>query len=212
MQTKPFTSLRLTLLVVILLAATQAMSQTVRVRWERNTDFEKYQTYTWLDGTRVKDETSHRFIVEYVDGQLGINSVFKDENEPDLYAVYHASAEGTFEITGGYGSDWKGAEAVTANSKLHLVLGAHDHVHARDTPQGLQPDLRVAAGDDHESLRRASEHLANDVSAPGLAVLGHRASIHHRQIGGLAPLHRRVAFCLEGTGQNRCLGLIQTAA
>ena len=122
MRTKPVTSLRLTLLVVILLAATQAMSQTVRVRWERNTDFEKYQTYTWLDGTRVKDETSHRFIVEYVDGQLGINSVFKDENEPDLYAVYHASAEGTFEITGGYGSDWKGAEAVTANSHLAGTL------------------------------------------------------------------------------------------
>jgi hypothetical protein len=114
--------LRLTLMVVILLAATQAMSQTVRVRWEPTTDFDKYQTYAWLEGTRVKDAHSHRFIVEYVDGQLGVNSVFKDENEPDLYAVYHAAAEGSFEITGGYGSDWKGANAITVNNHVAGTL------------------------------------------------------------------------------------------
>jgi hypothetical protein len=110
----------LTVLVVILLAATQAMAQTVRVQWERTTDFDKYQTYAWLDGTRVKDDHSHRFIVDYVDGQL--NSVFKDENEPDLYVVYHAAAEGSFEITGGYGRDWKGADAVTVNSHVAGTL------------------------------------------------------------------------------------------
>ena len=139
MRIKAYISYRPALLVVILLAATQAMSQTVRVRWERTTDFDKYQTYAWLDGTRVKDDQSHRFIVEYVDGQLGINSVFKDENEPDLYAVYHAAAEGTFEITGGYGSDWKGADAITVNSHVagtlvvDLVDAAEDQLVWRGT-------------------------------------------------------------------------------
>jgi hypothetical protein len=107
---------RLAASLLFVLTATEAVSQTVRVRWERSAEKKEYLTYAWLEGTHVQDEQTHRYIVDYVDAQLGINSVFKDENAPDAYVVYHASAKSSFEISGGYHYDWKDAEAITVAS------------------------------------------------------------------------------------------------
>jgi hypothetical protein len=113
---------RLASSLVFLFLATEAVSQTVRVRWDRNAEKKEYLTYAWLDGTHVEDAQTHQFIVDYVDGQLGINGVFKDENDPDIYLVYHASAKNSFEITGGYGYNWKGADTITVASHVAGTL------------------------------------------------------------------------------------------
>jgi hypothetical protein len=110
--------------VLLALAAGLASGQppTVRVQWERGTDFSKYQTYAWLEGTRALDDEADALIVNTVDGQLGVNGIFPDEAEPDLYVVYHASRDESFEVTGGYRLDWKDARAVTANSHVAGTL------------------------------------------------------------------------------------------
>jgi hypothetical protein len=112
----PLAFYRLTASILFCLTATDAVSQTVRVRWDKNAEKKEYLTYAWLEGTHVKDQQTHRYIVDYVDAQLGINGVFKDENAPDAYVVYHASATSAFEISGGYHYDWKDAQAITAVS------------------------------------------------------------------------------------------------
>ncbi len=116
MRTTTLIFFRLTASLLFVLAATEAVSQTVRVRWDKSAEKKEYLTYAWLDGTHVKDQQTHRYIVDYVNAQLGINSVFKDESAPDIYVVYHASAESSFEISGGYHYDWKDASAITAAS------------------------------------------------------------------------------------------------
>ena len=106
----------LTLMVVAVEA------QTTRVQWQRGTDFTKYQTYAWTEGTHVDDDANHRVIMEYVDAQLGINGIFTDEEEPDLYVAYHASATQNFQLSGGYSHDWSGTSPITAKDYLSGTL------------------------------------------------------------------------------------------
>jgi hypothetical protein len=108
--------------MTILLLSVLAQGPSVRVQWERGTDFSKYQTYAWIEGTRALDDEADAIIVQAVDDQLGINGIFLDEAEPDLHVVYHAARDESFEITGGYRLDWKDTRAVTANSHVAGTL------------------------------------------------------------------------------------------
>ena len=63
--------------------------------------------------------------------------------------------EGTFEITGGYGSDWKGAETVTANSHLAGTLVA-DLVDAAENPARVERDC------DRHREQQSQEEPGND--------------------------------------------------
>ncbi len=157
-------SLLFTLLALVLSGA-DGLAQTYRVRWERGTDFEKYKTYAWLDGTKVYDETSHSYIVQFIADRLGINGIFMDENDPDLYVVYHASAEGELKITGGYSSSWRDADAVTVNSYLagtlviDLVDDAEDQLIWRATASAtVSPDPKKNRG----TVRKALEKMFAD--------------------------------------------------
>ena len=103
-------------LVTALLSAT-ALAQTVRVKWERGTDFIKYQTYTWHENPSddVADATD-RIIVDHIDSVMSLNGIFRDDYEPDLFITYYGSAEESFGIGGGYRSDWTSSGAITIDS------------------------------------------------------------------------------------------------
>ena len=58
-------SLVSTLLALGLFGA-EGLAQTYRVRHERGTDFEKFKTFAWLEGTKVRDEASHAYIVQFI--------------------------------------------------------------------------------------------------------------------------------------------------
>lgn len=102
--------------------ATAADKPTVRVSWERATDFSKYRTCQWLEGTRAVDDEANQMIVQAVDDQLGVNGIFKEVADPDLYVVYHAAEEESFEVSGGYRRDWQDTRAVTVNSHVAGTL------------------------------------------------------------------------------------------
>jgi len=107
---------------VLWIWSSPTVAQTVRVKWERATDFSEYQTYHWIEGTHAKDDRNHRIIVDAVDAQMSINGIFTDELEPELYAVYHASAESSFGIEGGYKTDWTDAGAIEIKSHIAGTL------------------------------------------------------------------------------------------
>ena len=109
-------------ILALALSGTDSLAQTYRVRHERGTDYEKFKTFAWMDGTRVYDETSHDYIVQFITDRLGINGIFMDENEPDLYVVYHTSVDGEFKITGGYSMDWRGADAIAVSNHVAGTL------------------------------------------------------------------------------------------
>lgn len=105
------------------LVSAVALAQTVRVRWERGTNFANYQTYTWHDepADDVADETDQR-IVDHIDSVMAINGIFRDDYEPDLFITYYGSAEESFEITGGYRADWQASGAVTVQDHVAGTL------------------------------------------------------------------------------------------
>jgi len=120
------------ILSFFLLLRLSAAAQTVRVNWEKTTDFTKYKTYSWLEGTHddVTDATD-QLIVNFINSQLGVNHIFQDDFEPDLYVTYHGSREETFEIGGGYRADWTQSGAVTVDSHVAGTLVV-DFVDAED--------------------------------------------------------------------------------
>lgn len=86
-------------LSLLVLLSLPAAAQTVRVKWERTTDFTKYKTYSWMEGTHDDvTDTTDELIVNYINGQLGISNIFQDDFEPDLYVTYHGSTEESFEV------------------------------------------------------------------------------------------------------------------
>ena len=94
-----------------------ALAQTVRVKWERGTDFSKYQTYTWHENPSddVADQTD-QIIVDHIDSVMSLNGIFRDDYESDLFITYYGSAEESFGISGGYQSDWTSSGAITIDS------------------------------------------------------------------------------------------------
>ncbi len=119
-------------LSLLVLLSLPAAAQTVRVKWERTTDFTNYKTYSWMEGTHDDvTESTDQLIVSYINGQLGINDIFQDDFEPDLYVTYHGSREESFEIGGGYRADWTQSGAVTVDSHVAGTLVV-DFVDAKD--------------------------------------------------------------------------------
>lgn len=105
------------------LVSAVALAQRVQVKWERGTDFTKYQTYTWDDEpVDDVDNLIDDLIVSHVAGVMSINGIFKDDYEPDLFITYHGSAEESFGIEGKYRSDWKAPGAITIESHREGTL------------------------------------------------------------------------------------------
>jgi hypothetical protein len=105
-----------------ILVATASGAQTLRVKWDREADFSRYQTFSWLEGTAAVDPTVDELIRQSIENELSIRGIFPDEAEPNLLVVYHASAEEKFEIGGGYRRDWEDAAALTVDSHLAGTL------------------------------------------------------------------------------------------
>lgn len=105
------------IVLVASLISAVALAQTVRVKWERDADFSKYQTYTWHENPSddVADEID-QMIVDHIDSVMSLNGIFRDDYESDLFVTYYGSAEDSFGIGGGYRSDWTSPGAITIDS------------------------------------------------------------------------------------------------
>jgi hypothetical protein len=97
-------------------------AQTIRVRWDRKVDFSKYQTFAWMEGTAAVDPEVNQIIAETIENELSVRGIFPEEADPDLFVVYHASRDETFEVKGGYRRDWEDSGAVTVDSHVAGTL------------------------------------------------------------------------------------------
>ncbi len=107
-----------------LLPALAKMSdaQTVRVQWNRKVDFSVYQSFAWIEGSAAVDPEVNRMLLETIENELSIRGIFPDEEEPGLYAVYHASAHEEFEVGGGYQRTWEDSAEVKVESHVAGTL------------------------------------------------------------------------------------------
>jgi hypothetical protein len=107
---------------LLALSGAEALGQTIRVQWDREVDFSRYQSFAWLEGTAAVDPEVDRMIVESVENELSVGGILPDENEPGLYAVYHASAREEFQVGGGYRRDWEDAGGLKVDSYVAGTL------------------------------------------------------------------------------------------
>ncbi len=92
---------------IMVLAPISANAQNISVDYDDRVDFGKYETFAWRDGTPVENDLSDHRITSAVESELGIKGYWLDEQEPDLYLVYHASAKEEVDLAGaGYRATW----------------------------------------------------------------------------------------------------------
>jgi len=84
---------RIFLVVGILLMASSAFAQKVTTDSVPGTDWSKYHTYAWAEGTPAKDPITAQKIVAAIDAQLAAKGLKKVDADPDLVVLYHATTD-----------------------------------------------------------------------------------------------------------------------
>ena len=107
---------RAILLLVICFHTSSLWGQRVQVDWDRKADFGEYQTYAWEKGTDAPAKISHQRLVKAIEDQLGVRGIFKDEQEPDLFVIYHVAGKDEFQLAGGGRRDWSDSGAIEVQS------------------------------------------------------------------------------------------------
>jgi hypothetical protein len=87
--------------VLLLLLATGAMAQTVKVNWQEDAPFSDYHTYAWQPSKNPGAHFYQQWVHKDVDDELadkGLQKVDANEN-PDLYLYYHVMSQGVIDST-----------------------------------------------------------------------------------------------------------------
>lgn len=79
--------------LLLLLVASNAFAQKVTTDSVPGTDFSKYHTYSWGEGTPAQDPITAQRIVAGIDAQLAAKGLKKVESGPDLLVLYHVSTD-----------------------------------------------------------------------------------------------------------------------
>ena len=112
----------LSVLSVVLLPLT-ASAQDVTVDWDKGADFSEYETFVWREGTPVPNDLSDHRITSAVENELGIKGYWLNEEEPDLYLVYYASAKEEVDLGGaGYRQTWTSPGTIKVDKYLAGTL------------------------------------------------------------------------------------------
>jgi hypothetical protein len=93
----------------VMLMSTTALAQNITYDFDKDADFSRLKTYTWVRGTNLNDELNHKRIVSAVDAQLaskGLSKVTAGSN-PDVLVAYHATFNRDLQING-FSSGWGG--------------------------------------------------------------------------------------------------------
>jgi len=120
-----------TMLTTLGLALMSAGASAQNVTWDydKEADFTRYRTYTWVPGTNLGDEFNHKRVMAAVDAQLaakGMRRVEANEN-PDMLVAYHASFDRDLQInassfdTGGWGGYRFGSNR-TGSARVQEIL------------------------------------------------------------------------------------------
>ncbi|UCF67816.1 MAG: DUF4136 domain-containing protein [Acidobacteriota bacterium] len=89
------------IILVVLLMALPCVAQSVSVDYDKDTDFSRYRSYAWKEGTPVPNPLSHQRIVNAIEYHLAMKGFEQVDQDPDMYVSYHAAAKEDLEIT-----DW----------------------------------------------------------------------------------------------------------
>jgi hypothetical protein len=84
---------RIVFLLGLILLATNAFGQKVTTDSVPGTDWSKFHTYSWGEGTPAQNPIVDQRIVAGIDAQLSAKGLKKVDADPDLVVVYHAATD-----------------------------------------------------------------------------------------------------------------------
>jgi len=84
---------RLVVGLSLVLIASNAFGQKVTTDSVPGTDWSKFHTYSWAEGTPAQDPLVAQRIVAGIDARLAAKGLKKVDSDPDLVVMYHASAD-----------------------------------------------------------------------------------------------------------------------
>ena len=108
-QGETMKSRTLTVLLVVLVAATAAYAQKVNVDWDRGADFSKFHTYAWQQSPHPAKGLWDQRVIDGVNKQLQAKGLKEVQSDPDLWVVYTSHVEDQKQVVGtgyNYGPGW----------------------------------------------------------------------------------------------------------
>ena len=76
-------------LVALLACSAIVGAQRTSFDFDSTTDFSKFRTYAWTQGTPAGEHFLDKRIVSAIDAQLASKGLSKSETNPDVYVLYH---------------------------------------------------------------------------------------------------------------------------
>ena len=91
----------------VVLMGTIGLAQTITYDYDKSTDFSRFRTYAWVEGTNLTDQFNHQRVVDAVSAQLAAKGLTQipASASPDLLVAYHASFDRDLQISG-FSSGW----------------------------------------------------------------------------------------------------------
>ncbi len=83
-----------------------AFAQKVTIDFDRNTDFSKYKTYSFGEGTPAPETLTNQRIHEAIESQLAAKGLTMVESNPDLIVVYHCAVDKQTQLNTSYLGGW----------------------------------------------------------------------------------------------------------
>lgn len=84
---------RIVLGLILVLMAANVFGQKVTTDSVPGTDWSKYHSYAWGEGTPAQDPLVAQKIVAGIDAQLAAKGLKKVDSDPDLVVIYHTATD-----------------------------------------------------------------------------------------------------------------------
>ena len=114
--------------LLILLVAAAAACTTLKTTsdYDPSTDFSRYRTWGWHEGSSIKDSIWSKRIQAALESELSKRGLTRDEANPDLRVAVHVrlSKETQVTTTGGYGYGYRWRGGVSTAKVEQIPVGS----------------------------------------------------------------------------------------
>src|SRR5262245_29827880 len=141
------------LIICLSLMPALAQAQKISVDYDKEADFSRYKTYSWLSGQLAPNPLVHKRIVDAIDRQLASKGWTKTDSSPSATIVYNAAVDEQKELHGwGNGPRWNSMGTVSVDTILigQLVVDIYDTATQQLLWRGFASDTATDKTDKNE--------------------------------------------------------------
>jgi Domain of unknown function (DUF4136) len=156
------------ILCLLMILASGAFAQKVKVEYDKGNDFSVYKTYAYVKGTPAKNPVINQRIVEGIDAQLAAKGLQKIDatDKPDLVVVYHAGTEtltkpNTADLEAYGGGNWSYGYGGTSAKPVDKIPVGHLIIDICDVKNGKFIWHGTASSAVSDSVEKVEKTISN---------------------------------------------------